>query len=240
MIEHISQASTSSPDLLLPGNELLAFSSTENVTLCHLCRCIGWDLEKRKSFTWGDGYITMFQGPAFSHEEKYSLPAVLYQRYAPKLFFYICRHVPTGEDAEDLLLDVFLSLLEHESTLASRNEDERRAWLWTVARNKVIDFHKRAVRRSQTNSLEQTIDIADDERNVPEAVLLRKETYRHLHRHLQRLPMKQQEILQLHFGGGLNCVEIAAVLRKREGAVRTMLSRTLNTLRNMYRKGGAN
>lgn len=180
----------------------------------------------------------MFQGPAFSHEETYSLPATLYQRYAAKLFSYVYRHVPTGEDAEDLLLEVFLSVLEHEQTLASRSEDEQRAWLWTVAHNKVIDFHKRMARRSHTNPLDQTIEIADDERNVPEAVLLRKEAHWHLHKHLQSLSAKQQEILQLHFVGGLNCVEIAAVLRKREGAVRTMLSRTLNKLRNMYRNGG--
>jgi RNA polymerase sigma factor (sigma-70 family) len=179
----------------------------------------------------------MFQAPAFSREEKYALPAFLYQRYAAKLFSYICRHIPMREDAEDLLLEVFLTLLEHEHTLASRSEDEQRAWLWTVARNKVIDFHKRGARRSQINPFEQTSEVADDERNTPEAVLLRKEADHHLHGLLQSLPAKQQELLQLYFGCDLNCVEIAAVVRKREGAVRTMLSRTLNTLRTLYRNG---
>ncbi|HTK11910.1 MAG TPA: RNA polymerase sigma factor [Ktedonobacteraceae bacterium] len=180
----------------------------------------------------------MFQGLAFSHEGNNSLSAVLYQRYAAKLFSYVCRHVSTSEDAEDLLLEVFLSLLEHEQTLISRGEDEQRAWLWTVARNKIIDFHRRAARRSHTNPLEQTLEIADDERNVPEAVLLRKEAHDHLHQHVQNLPAKQQEVLELYFAGGLNHVEIAAILHKREGAVRTLFSRALHKLRNTYRNGG--
>ncbi|GHO95031.1 hypothetical protein KSF_050790 [Reticulibacter mediterranei] len=182
----------------------------------------------------------MFRRPAFSQEEQYSLPACLYQRYAVKLFSYVCRHVSTREDAEDLLLEVFLALLEHEHTLAARSEDEQRAWLWTVARNKVIDFHKRLARRQQTNPFQQASEVVDDERNTPEAVLLQKEDYHHLHSFVQSLPAKQQEVLQLHFGCGLNCVEIAAVVRKREGAVRTMLSRTLNRLRTMYRNRGTN
>ncbi|QBD79826.1 sigma-70 family RNA polymerase sigma factor [Ktedonosporobacter rubrisoli] len=169
----------------------------------------------------------------------YSLPAALYQLYAARLFSYLCRHVPSGEDAEDLLLEVFLAVLEHEQTLATRQEDEQRAWLWTVARNKVRDFHRRAVRRRHTILLEQATEIAGDERSGPEAVLLRQETHHHLHLQLQRLSAMQQEVLQLHFTGGLNCVEIAAVLHKREGAIRALLSRAVNKLRAVYtRKEG--
>lgn len=178
----------------------------------------------------------MFQRPIVSRQS-YSLSATLYQCYASRLFAYFCRHVPAEEDAEDLLLEVFLAVIKHESTLASRNEDGQRAWLWTVARNKVKDFHKRVARRHPVVVLEQAGEVADDEQNIPEAILLRKEAYSSLHKQLQHLSLNQQEILQLHFTAGLNCVEIAAVLRRREGAVRTMLSRALNKLRSIYRKG---
>lgn len=182
----------------------------------------------------------MFQRPAISRQRDYSLSATLYQSYAPRLFAYFCRHVPTGEDAEDLLLEVFLAALKHEHTLATRQEDEQRAWLWTVARNKVRDFHKRVAHRYHFVVLEQATEVMDDGQNAPEAILLRKEAHSHLHMQLQSLSTRQREILQLHFTGGLNCVEIAAVLRKREGTVRTMLSRALNRLRNMYKNEGTN
>jgi DNA-directed RNA polymerase specialized sigma24 family protein len=41
-------------------------------------------------------------------------------------------------------------------------------------------------------------------------------------------------MLQLRFGYGLHCGEIAAILGKREDAVRAMLSRTMNSLRQLY------
>jgi RNA polymerase sigma factor (sigma-70 family) len=104
----------------------------------------------------------------------------------------------------------------------------------------VRDFHKRVAHRYHFVVLEQATEVMDEGQNAPEAILLRKEAHSHLHMQLQSLSTRQQEILQLHFTGGLNCVEIAAVLRKREGTVRAMLSRALNSLRNMYKNGGTN
>ena len=48
---------------------------------------------------------------------------------------------------------------------------------------------------------------------------------------LQSLPEMQREVVQLRFGEGLHCDEIATVLGKREGAVRVLLWRALKFLR---------
>ncbi len=163
-----------------------------------------------------------------------SLTAELYRRYASKIFPYLCQHLSSLDTAEDLLLEVFLTTLEHEQDLESRLEDEQRAWLWTVARNKIFDYY-RHTRRHQTVPLEQIAGmIAND--GTPEQVALRNEEYDSLRSNLKKLSTLQQEVLQLRFTGGLPCAEIAEVLNKREGAIRTMLSRTLNTLRNIYRQ----
>jgi RNA polymerase sigma-70 factor, ECF subfamily len=53
---------------------------------------------------------------------------------------------------------------------------------------------------------------------------------------LQRLSAVQQEVLQLRFIGGLRCTEIAVLLNKREGAIRSILSRALNGLRKYYER----
>lgn len=37
-------------------------------------------------------------------------PAELYQRYAAKLLAYLCKHLPSLHDAEDILFDVFLAV----------------------------------------------------------------------------------------------------------------------------------
>jgi RNA polymerase sigma factor (sigma-70 family) len=161
-----------------------------------------------------------------------SLTACLYLRYAPKLLAYLCQHISSLEDAEDMLFSIFLIVLEHEQTLAVRTEDEQRAWLWKVARNKVIDYHRQAYRRHFL-SLEYVADIVDDERG-PEQIVLRQEEQDQLHTQLEQLSALQKEVLQLRFTAGLRCAEIAAVLNKREGAIRTLLSRALNTLRSIW------
>jgi RNA polymerase sigma-70 factor (ECF subfamily) len=171
--------------------------------------------------------------PAIGLREDDSLCAWLYRRYAPGILAYMRRHLPTQEDAEDLLLEVFLTALEYEPRLVSLSEDEQRAWLGTVARNKVIDYHRRT-RRRRFLPLERVEDTLDGEEKMPDEMVVRDEEYDHLRSYLQCLSATQQEVLQLRFTCGLRCAEIASVLNKREGAIRTMLSRTLNTLRGFY------
>src|SRR5260370_23342765 len=57
-----------------------------------------------------------------------SLIAALYQRHAPSILTFIRRHIPSREDAEDALLEVFLAALESEK-LDALNEGEQLAWL---------------------------------------------------------------------------------------------------------------
>jgi RNA polymerase sigma-70 factor (ECF subfamily) len=75
-----------------------------------------------------------------------------------------------------------------------------------------------------------------DHHSTPDEIALQHEEYEHLHTHLKQLSALQQEVLELRFTAGLHCAEIATVLNKKEGAIRTMLSRALNTLRNSYGK----
>ncbi len=98
----------------------------------------------------------------------------------------------------------------------------------------VVDaFRKAALRRNV--SLEQADEtICEDEGRDPEQMALRQDEEREIHDLLHSLPELQQEILGLRFGYGLHCGEIAAILGKREDAVRAMLSRTMNSLRQSY------
>ena len=45
--------------------------------------------------------------------------AALYRRYAPGIFAYLYRETSSREDAEDILLEVFLAALERENFLAA-------------------------------------------------------------------------------------------------------------------------
>ncbi|HEU5347608.1 MAG TPA: RNA polymerase sigma factor [Ktedonobacterales bacterium] len=157
----------------------------------------------------------------------------LYRRHAPAIFAYLRQHTATRADAEDLLLDVFVTALEHEP-LASLPETGQLAWLWRVARNKTIDHYRRSARRP-TQALDQVeTQLADREEKSPEHNVLREDEYRQLRTLLEDLTPLQRDVLRMRFADGLRCGEIALMLGKKESAVRVMLMRTLRFLRAVY------
>ena len=160
--------------------------------------------------------------------------ALLYRKHAPGLLAYVRMRIPSEEDTEDLVVDVFMAAIEN-ATFITLSEKEKQQWLWRVTRNKVIDTYRRAKTR-QNVTLEQGVDgLFEDEMTGPEYRALRQEDYSDLYAHLQSLPPLQQQILRMRFGQDLSCREIATTLGKQENAVRVTLSRSLNLLRKIYR-----
>ncbi len=159
--------------------------------------------------------------------------ANFYEKHAPPIFAYLRMHTTTHEDADDLLVEIFLKALEY-SSFNDLSEREQRAWLWRVTRNRVIDYYRKTYRR-QMFSLEAFTETPfQDMLSDPEQSILRQEEYAQLRVHISKLSAMQQNILQLHFIYGLRSTEIALVLGKRDGAVRALLARALNTLRRLY------
>ena len=164
-----------------------------------------------------------------------AMVADLYQRHAPPLFAYLSMHIPSSEDAKDVLVEVFLAALEKEQ-FEEIGEEGRRAWLWRVTRNKVADYYRITNRRQGVPLDDVAETMFEDDERLPEQLALRQEEYERLRLSIQHLSPLQQQVLQLRFVHELRCTDIAQVLGKREGAVRMMLSRTLNLLRSIYEK----
>ncbi len=157
----------------------------------------------------------------------------LFHRHAPSLFAYLRQHTTSREDAEDLLHEVFAAALER-SEFGLLSDSEQALWLWRVTRNKTADIYRRKTRRPSL-ALDYVADelSAGDEQS-PEDVLLRREEYARLLAALERLPAIQQEALRLRFVNELPCADVAKALGKREGAVRSILSRAIGRLRTIY------
>ncbi len=157
----------------------------------------------------------------------------LYQRHWHALFTGIRQSISSREDAEDILLEVFLAAMESQA-LPGMSEPHQEAWLRRVAYNKCMDFHRRTTRHPRS-SLDGSVEaLYNDEDLEPEQVALRQEEVVQLREHLKILSADQREILRLRFADGLPCGQIAARMRKSEGAVRAALARALNRLRGIY------
>ena len=74
--------------------------------------------------------------------------------YGKRLFYFIRGRVNTDEDAEDILQDVWY---QFSNVMNSEPIEQASAWLYRVARNRIIDKY----RRHQPDSLEEM--FTDDE-----------------------------------------------------------------------------
>lgn len=176
----------------------------------------------------------MYQPDNDVHHEETNA-GVLYHRHAPAILRYFNAHLTIKEDAEDLLVEVFLASFENH-LLYQMPSSEQRAWLLSVSRNKLVDHYRLGSKRPGRASLEDAIEtlMDDDISRLPEQLVVRQEDHARLRAHIETLKARQQEILQLRFAYGMHSVEIGKRLNKKATAIRATLSRTLNQLRLRY------
>ncbi|GLV60300.1 hypothetical protein KDH_71200 [Dictyobacter sp. S3.2.2.5] len=163
--------------------------------------------------------------------------ATLYQRHAHTILHYIHRYIVSKEDADDLVLEVFVAALDNQVWI-HWSDEEQLAWLRRVAYHKVVD-HLRWVARRPSVGLDDALDtLYEDECSSPEQMALRNEDRNRLREHLVKLSELQQEIVRLRFGHDLRTKEIAQIVNTSDNVVRVLLSRALNLLRGIYKQEG--
>jgi RNA polymerase sigma factor (sigma-70 family) len=161
----------------------------------------------------------------------YSSHEALYDRFASTILTYLLSQVAHAQDAEDLLLDVFVAAL-NDTTLATLSPERQLAWLRRVARNKVIDRYRHNALITQF-PLEQA-STKEDSNLTPEQYTEQQENLAILKQALARLSPLQQELLHLRYTQEMRLAEIGTLLDRSEGAVRKLLTRTLRQLHQIY------
>jgi RNA polymerase sigma-70 factor, ECF subfamily len=157
--------------------------------------------------------------------------STFYDCFAAIIFQYLLQRVSNEQDAEDLLLEVFVAALKDKS-LSNLSAVQQLAWLKRVAQNKVIDRY-RHVAVLNLLPIEQALEL-EDTALTPEQYTEQKENYERLYQSISRLNPLQQELISLRYRNGLRFFEIAAILEKSEGNVRQLFGRTMRRLRTIY------
>lgn len=120
-----------------------------------------------------------------------------------RLLSFIRNRVSTAEEAEDILQDVFYQFVAGFESIESL--DRVTSWLFSVARNKIIDRYRRDAARPQRADLGMASgsdddapltlqDILPDLGNTPEDSLLRDVIWDAIMEALDELPSEQREI----------------------------------------------
>lgn len=152
----------------------------------------------------------------------------LYRRYVTPVYRYCYVHTGTQSEAEDLTAEVFLAALE--GLKGYRGHGPFAAWLFGIARRKCADHH-RSRYANPGGPLEAARTQPDPSAPDPEHNACQNDIMDCVQRILPSLSPDRREALQLRFWGGLSIREIAAVMRRREGAVKVLISRAIADLR---------
>ena len=158
--------------------------------------------------------------------------AALVETYSSLLFRVAHSVLRSRAEAEDVVQDVFVRVLEHRRSLSAVRD--MRVWLVRVAWNLAID-RRRRIRPEQFDEGFVESLVAG---NLPaDEALNETQRLRAVVRELERLPKAERDVLLLSVVEELGTAEMAEVLRRSESAVRALLFRARTRLRERLEEG---
>jgi RNA polymerase sigma-70 factor (ECF subfamily) len=158
--------------------------------------------------------------------------AKLYDETASGLNGLLLRILDFPQDAEEVLLDVYMKAWRNAGTY-SPGRGTPRAWLFTMARSVAIDRVRQRRARPNTLPLEfpgMTEPLSPSE--SPEQQTAAMQRRRNVQTIIQELPPEQREVLLLAFYGGLTHSELADRLAQPLGTVKSRIRMGLMHLKN--------
>jgi RNA polymerase sigma-70 factor (ECF subfamily) len=158
---------------------------------------------------------------------------LLYERYVGRIYNYIYYRTGSPFDAEDLTERVFFRALRHIRNYTDRGLPFS-AWLYRIAHNLVANWHRDNSRRKEVPLDDGLLSPYHGE--LPENELLQAEERERLLRVIRCLPTDRQQLLILKFVEHLSNAEIAGIMGRTEGAIKSLYHRTLLSLRDELEK----
>lgn len=153
--------------------------------------------------------------------------AKIYRDLSPPLLRYLRAH--GAESAEDLLGDAFVQVVRGLPGF-SGSEPQFRAWVFAIARNQMLDHWRRTNRRPVDYvAPEELHGLAGAQSTEDEA--MRTLAYERVRATLSRLTPDQRDVIFLRVIAGLSIDEVASVLGKKSGAVKSLQMRGLAAIR---------
>jgi len=164
--------------------------------------------------------------------------AALYDRHYDAVYRYCFYRLGDAEVAQDLTGEVFVRMVEKLGAFRMRGRPLL-AWLYTIARNLVIDLHR-------NNGKGHHVPLDEEAQRVPDAAI---DLARHvdgriaverLAAAMEHLTEEQRQVIMLKFMEDLDNAQVARILGKTEGAVKSLQHRALGALRRALQRENSN
>ena len=157
--------------------------------------------------------------------------AFLYREYRERVFRYFFSRVGNRSAAEELTSQTFLAVLE--GLPVYRHRQKFGAWVFSIARNKAMDYFRRQKRLSGSED-EHYISLSVDPQILEN--IISAERVQALAQLIRQLPLDRQELLRLRFVVDLTYREIAEITGRRTAAVKKSIYRLLDEMKQSLEK----
>jgi RNA polymerase sigma-70 factor, ECF subfamily len=150
----------------------------------------------------------------------------LYLLHFDRIYSYLHMSVGNRHDAEDLTTQTFMKMLESIKRFRWQSAPFS-AWLFRIAHNLAMD-HFRASRRWQPE--EEVPEPVGDAEPSAEAAAMQTIGRESMLELIEHLSQEQKQVLTLKFVFNLPNAEVATILGKSEGAIKSLQHRALVSL----------
>lgn len=154
--------------------------------------------------------------------------SALYRDLAPLVLGYL--RARGARDPEDLTSETFVAVVRNVDRFRG-DETKFRSWVLTIAHRRLVDARRRSGRRPETlvepDVMGETVGSAARGAEIEAVARIADEDMLAL---MEQLTEEQRAVLMLRVVADLPVVEVARILRKRPGAIKTMQRRALASL----------
>ncbi len=149
------------------------------------------------------------------------------------IYRFVYLRVKRKEEAEELTQTIFMKAWSALRTFEEQGKPFL-SWLYTIARNTVIDHWKKK-KEIHIEAQEEYFANIEDIAPTPAETIARKENAQRIRVAIQRLSEDQQEIVILKYIEDLSNKEISAITGKSEDAIRQTQFRAFKILKSYFK-----
>lgn len=142
-----------------------------------------------------------------------------YEAHAKSIYRFVLFKTNSHQDAEDVTAEVFFRYLKKGGGL---KQESILPWLYVVAGNLCVNHYREKGKAGRLDRLEETCPERPDPWENSAAW-----------QQIKKLSLKEQHIIYLRVIEDKSFKEIAAVLNKKEGAVKMILYRSIGNLKGL-------
>ena len=157
--------------------------------------------------------------------------ALVYDLYTDRIYRFIYFKVSSQEEAQDLTSEVFLKTWQY--IIDGKEIKNLNALFYKIARNLVIDHYRKASQKDVSlTEVEGLENQPKSDENELEKIA-QKIQFDQVEEKLRQLKDEYREIIVLRYMEDMSISEIAQIVDKKKGAIRVILFRALNALRDL-------